>query len=105
MDLLAGVGVIDDRSHRNFEDDAFAIASGLVGTLAVASALGLVFWIEAKVHERVVAFAGFHHHVATAASISAGGPTPRHELLPPEGKTAVAAVPGFHANCGFIDEQ
>ena len=38
-DFVAGLVVVDDRSDRNFQDDAVAIASGLVRTFAVASAL------------------------------------------------------------------
>src|SRR5208337_3871646 len=63
--------VVNDRADRHFQHDAFALASGLVGALAVASALSLVFGIEAEVHQRVVALAGLHDDVATASAIAA----------------------------------
>src|SRR5664279_5376952 len=105
MDDLAGHLVINDGSDGNLQDDAFALAARLVGALAMASALAFVFGIEAEVHERVVAFARFHHHVATMAAIAARGTASRHELLPPEGHAAVAAVARLHPNFCFVNEH
>ena len=59
-------------------------------------ALGFVFGIEAEVHQRVVALAGFHDDIAAAAAVAAGRAAARHELLAPEGHAAVAAVAGLH---------
>ena len=105
MHQLAGQLVIDQRAHRHLEHDAFAFAAGLVGTFAVAPALGLVFGIEAEVDQRVVALAGFHGDVAAAPAIAAGGTAAGHELLATEGHAAVAAVAGLDPNFGFIDEH
>jgi hypothetical protein len=55
--------------------------------------------------ERVVALAGFHDDVATLAAVTAGGATAGDELFTAEGKTSVAAVAGFHSDCGFVDEH
>src|SRR6185503_12668633 len=64
VQMLAGFIVINNGPDRNFQDDVFAIASGAVGALAVASALAFVFRVEAEMDERIVALAGFHNDVA-----------------------------------------
>ena len=71
----------------------------------MASALGLVFRIEAEVHQSVVALAGFHDDIAAIATIPTRRSAARNILFPPEGHTAVAAVPSLHPDCGFIDEH
>ena len=71
----------------------------------MTAALRFVFWVEAKMDERVVPLAGFHDDVAALAAIAARGPSTRNKLLPPKSKTAVAAVAGLYANCGFINEH
>src|SRR5438552_3308120 len=96
--FLAGLVVIHDGPDRNFQNHIAAVASGLVGTLAVTSALRAVLRIEAEVHQRIVALAGFHDDVAAFASVAAGRPPARNELLPPEGHAAVAAVARFNPN-------
>src|SRR3954462_322019 len=78
-DALVGTGkimhhcacgfVIDDRPNGNLQRDALALFARAVGTFTVAPALGFVFRIETEMHERVVALAGFHDDVATAAAI------------------------------------
>ncbi len=103
--LLAGLVVVDDRPDRNFQKYVAALASGLVGAFAVTSALGLVLGIEAEMHERVVALAGFHDDVAALAAIAAGGPAARDKLLPAECHAAVAAVAGLYLDFCFVDEH
>ena len=71
----------------------------------MTSALRFVFGIEAKMHQRVVPLAGFHDNVAALAPIAAGRAATRNKLLPPKSETAVAAVAGLYANCGFIDKH
>ena len=71
----------------------------------MASALRLVFGIEAEVHQRVVALAGLHDDVAALAAVAARGAAARDELLPAEGHAAVAAVAGFDPDFGFVDEH
>ena len=104
-DFLAGFFVVDDRAYRDFQSDVDALAAGFVGAFAVASAFGFVFGIEAEMDERVVALAGFHDDVATLAAVTARGAAAGNELLPAKGETAVAAVAGFHSDCGFVDEH
>src|SRR6202451_4038222 len=58
-DFLAGLFVVHDRSHRNFQKHVSPIAPGFVRAFAVTSALRFVFRIETEVHQRVVALAGF----------------------------------------------
>ena len=102
---FAGDFVVDDGADRNLQDDALALAAGLVGAFAVTAALGLVFGIEAEVHQRVVALAGFHDDVAAVPAVAARGPAARHEFLATEGHAAVAAVAGLDSNFGFVNEH
>src|SRR5580704_18250675 len=92
VNLLTGLIVVQNRSHRNFQRDVHALAPGAVGTFAVAPALGFVFWIETEMNERVVALARLHDHVAAFAAIAARRSAARDELLPPECEAAIAAV-------------
>src|SRR5579885_1107264 len=105
VNALAGLGVVEDRAHRNFQNYILAFGSGAVRAFTVASALGFVFRIEAEVYERVVALARFHDDVATASAIATGWSAARNELLPAKGHAAIAAVSGFYANFGFIDKH
>src|SRR5439155_17111372 len=89
----------------DFENDIVAFASALVAAFTVASTLGLVLGIETEMHQRVVTLAGLHVHVAAAAAIAAGGAAARNELFAAEGDASVAAVAGFHADSGFINEH
>src|ERR1017187_2435160 len=93
--LVAGFVVEHNRSDRNFQDQA----------LAVASALRRVFGIKAEMHQRVVPLAGLHHDVAALAPVAAGRSAARDELLPPEGHATVPAISRFNPNFGFIDEH
>ena len=69
------------------------------------AALRFVLGVIPKMNQRVMPLARLHDHVAAAAAVAARGATARHELLAPEGHAAVAAVPGLHANFGFIDKH
>jgi hypothetical protein len=71
----------------------------------VTSALRLVFRIETKMHQRVVALAGFHDDIAALTTIAAGRAAARDELLPSKSKAAVAAVAGFDSDYGLVDEH
>src|SRR5215470_1104713 len=105
MDLFAGLLVIGDGAHRNFQDHALAIAAGAVGALAMTPTLGFVFGIEAEMNQRIVALAGFHDDVAAAAAVAAGRSAARNELLATEGHAAVPAIAGFDANYGLVNEH
>src|SRR5579884_3348634 len=105
MHLLARVGVVHNRAHRDLEHNVFTLAAGFVGAFAVPPAFGLVFRIETKVHQRIVALARFHDDVATFSTIAAGGPATRNKLLPAEGNAAIAAIAGLYADCGLINKH
>src|ERR1700730_2394634 len=64
-----------------------------------------MFGIETKVHQRVVALAGFHDHVAAFATIAARRTAARDELLPTKGHAAVAAVSRLYLYFRLIDEH
>src|SRR5579859_7200503 len=105
MQPLARVLVIDNRPHGDFQDHAFAVATGAVGAFAVASALALVLGIEAKVDQRIMALAGFHHNVAATAAVAAGGAAARDKLLPAKGHASIATVTGLNPNDRFINKH
>src|SRR5689334_7385058 len=104
VNALAGFGVVENGADGNFEDYILPFGSGAVRTFAVASALGFVFGIEAEVHECVVALTRFHDDVAAASAVAAGWSAARDKLLPAKGHASIAAVSGFYANFGFVDE-
>ena len=83
----------------------FAVAASFFRAFAVPSALGLVFWIETKMHQRIVALARFHPDVTAMTAIAARRPAPRNVFLPPERHAAVAAIASLNSNFGFIDKH
>src|SRR5260370_42486059 len=103
---IAGVGVVNNRSDRNFEQNVFAFAASLVRSLAVAPALGFGFGVEAKLHQRVVTLAGFHDDVAAFAAITARRASARDQLLRATMATAVSPVSGVDRSvCGVNDHR
>src|SRR5689334_20608988 len=82
-----------------------SVVARLIAALAMASALGLVLGIEAKVEQRVVVLSSDHHHVAAASAVTAAGSAARHEFFAPERKTPVAAVSSFDGNDDFVYKQ
>src|SRR5690348_855577 len=64
MHPLAGVGVVNNGPHRHLEDHVLAFAPGFIRTLAMAPALRFIFGVKAEMHERIMALARFHNHVA-----------------------------------------
>ncbi len=55
VDELPGIGVVKQRSNRNFQDGVFAVAAGAVGAQAVLAAFRFVLRVEAEIDQRVVA--------------------------------------------------
>ena len=104
-DFLAGLFVVHNRSHRNFQKHVSPIAPGFVRAFAVTSALRFVFRIETEVHQRVVALAGFHNHVAALAAVAAGRSAARNELLAAKRHAAVSAAARIHPNFSLIDKH
>src|SRR5215471_633027 len=105
MHLLARMGVVHNRSHRNLEHDISALASRLIRSLAMSPAFRLVLGIESKVHERIVTLARLHDYVAAPAAVATRRPSARNIFLAPERDTTVAAIPGLDSNCGLINEH
>src|SRR5208283_365583 len=103
--LLARLLVINNCPHRNLQHHVRALASRLVRTLAVTSALRLVLGVKSKVDQRVVAFAGFHNHVSALAPIPARRSAAWHIFFATKGHAAIAAVPGLYPNFSFIDKH
>jgi hypothetical protein len=102
MDQLAGVIVIDNGADRDFENNVFSIATGAIGTFTVPPAIAFVFRIEAEVNQRIVALAGFHDDVTTAAAVTAGWAASGNKFFAAEGHAAVAAVACFNADNSFV---
>jgi hypothetical protein len=71
----------------------------------VTATLCFVFRVEAEVHERIVAFAGFHDDVATASTIPSRRTAAGNELLATKRNTAVAAVTSLYADLCLIDKH
>jgi hypothetical protein len=101
----AGFGVVQNGADRYLQYHVSPLPATAVGTLTMASALGLVLRVEAKVNQGVVPFARLHDDVAAAAAIAAGGAAAGNKFLPPEGHTAIAAIPRLHPNFCLIDEH
>ncbi len=80
-------------------------APALVRAFAVASALRLVFGIEAEMHQRVMPLAGFHDHVSALAAVAARRSAARNIFLAAKGHAAIAAVAGLDPNFCLIDEH
>src|SRR5256885_1123260 len=105
VQLFAALLVVKDRSHGHLQRDVCAVTSGLVRSLTVSPALRFVFGIESKMHQGVVALAGFHDDIAAATAIATGRAATRHKLLPAERDAAVAAVAGLNTNPCLINEH
>ena len=105
MHQLARLHVVERSAHRNLQRDRSAIQTGAVRAHAVLAALPLVLRVVAEMNQRIVPLARLHDDVAATAAVATRGPPARHELLPPEGHAAVAAVAGLDPNFGFINEH
>src|SRR5580698_8444320 len=69
------------------------------------AALSLVFRVEPKVHQRIMAQRRRHKNVAAMPAIAARRPAARDELLAPEGHAAIAAITGLYADSCFINKH
>src|SRR5947209_808352 len=105
MNALAAFFVIENGANGYLQHDTVPIAASAVGALAMTPALRFIFRIKSEVHQRVVAFAGFHDYVAAAAAIAARGPAARNKFLPAKRHAAVAAVAGLYTNYCLINEH
>ena len=76
-----------------------------IAALTMASTRGAECLIEAEFEKRVLVRIGHEIDAAAVASVAAAGPASRHELLPPEGNTAMSAIAGPYGDFGFVDEH
>ena len=102
---LARREIVDQRAHRNGQVDRRAIASRALAAFAMASALGLVFRIEAEMQQGIVMRTRDKNNVPAATAIAAARASARDKLLAPEREAAVAPVPRFDVNLYFVDEH
>src|SRR5579884_1497712 len=105
VDLLAGLVVVKNRSHRHFQNHVHAFVPGAVRAFAMPPALRLVFGIKAEMHQRIVALARLHHDIAALAAVSPRRAAAWHEFLPAKGHAAIAAVTRLHSNFRFINKH
>src|ERR1035437_6300804 len=105
VDALAGGFIVDHRAHGHLDFERFALGAGALAAFAVATALRLVFRVEAELEQGVGVLAAHHHDVAAAPAIAAAGAAPWDVLLPAEGEATVAAIAGLHEYSDFINEH
>ena len=105
VDQIAGLSIVDHRSHWNRQLDRFTVATGPLAAFSMPPPLGRVFGIEPEMQQRVVVIAANHDYIAAVTAIAAARAAARHKLLTPECKTTVAAVAGFYPDLYFVDEQ
>src|ERR1700691_1346966 len=105
VDFLTRIFVVNDRTHRHFQDNPFTVAAGFFRAFTMSSALGFIFRIETEMHQRIVALARLHPDVAALAAVAARRAAARNEFLPPERHAAIAAIPSLDSNFGFIDKH
>ncbi len=105
VDELAGGVVVEDGADGDVEGDGLAAVAGHVGAEAVAAALALPLGVEAEMDEGVVREGRAHEDVAAVTAVAAGGTAAGDEFFTAKGHGAVAAIAGFDADAGFIDEH
>src|ERR1700731_617957 len=103
--FLAGLFFVNNGSDRHLQNNVFPFPPTLVRAFAVTSALGLVFRIEAKVHQRVVALAGFHDDISALAAVAARRSAAGNIFFAAEGHAAIPAVARFHPNFCLVNEH
>ena len=97
--------VVDHCADRHRYFDRVSLGAGPVASLAVPTALGLVFRIEAELEQRVLMFRGHQRDIAATAAIATARPAAGHVFLAAERKTPVAAISGFHGDDYFVDKH
>jgi hypothetical protein len=71
----------------------------------MTAALRFEFPVVAKVDQGVMPLRALNVHTSTLASVAAAGTAPGNKLLTAEGHAAVAAIPAFHKDSGFIKKN
>src|SRR5690606_34790409 len=105
VELLAGLGVVNDRTGGNGQDGVVRALAGAVRAFAGTSYRGFVFGVESKMEQRIVVRVRPQDDVAALAAVAARGAAPWDVLLPPERTAAVAALAGQDPDADFIDKH
>jgi hypothetical protein len=101
---LRRIDVADDRTLRHVDEKVCAGRAGPILTGAATTMLGTKSPPDAKVYERVDAFARDQVDAATVTAVTAVWTAARNELLAPKTNAAVAAAAGFDTNVRFVDK-
>ena len=104
-ELLARVGIVDDRADRNFQDHFIGRRAVAIGTFSVAAAAGFEFAIVTIAKQCVVVRVRFDVNIAAVSAIAARWATARDVLLPAKRDAAVAAVACFHHDFCFVSKH
>src|SRR5262249_46822055 len=103
-DELAGVGIADDGSQRQRDDDVLAVGAGLVAALARAAVARLVAALVTKVEKSGEIVIDSEPDVAALSAVTAG-PTAARNVVPAAKRDgAGAAVTGTNRDRGLVDE-
>ena len=105
VDLFSGFQIVDHRSDRYLDGQAFAVASVAIRAFSVAALPGLEAVLVAKVQQRVHVRIAFEVDVAAPAAVAPARSPARDELFPPEGDAAVAAPACFQVNFYFVNKH
>ena len=105
VEALAGGFVPDNRADGHLDFERCAFGAGALAAFPMASALRLVFRVEAELQQGIGVLAADHDHVAAAAAIAAAGAAARDVLLPAESEATVAAVAGLYEYSDFINKH
>ena len=103
-DHRAAVDVVHRRARRHAQDQVGAALAVLVLAAPVLAAPGAQRLGIGQVEQGGEAGVDLQHHVAAVAPVAAARASARQVLLPPEARTAVAAVAGFDPDGDFVDE-
>jgi hypothetical protein len=95
----------DQRPDRDLDVEIVPRRAGAIGALAVLTAPGFEFRMEAEVDERVLGGGGDDVDRPAVAAVAPVGAAARHELLASEAEAASATVSGRDANVYVIDEH
>jgi hypothetical protein len=102
---FARIGVINHCADWGRNIHRRPVPALAIAALAMASALGFMFWIETKMEEGVVMRTRDQNHVASASAVATTGTAPRDKLLPPKSQAPIPAIAGLHKYFYFINEQ
>ena len=103
-DDLLSLGVTNDGTTGDLDDEGCAVLAGAVLACAVAAVFGHVLALVAEVHQGGHAGVGLDDDVAAPAAVAAVGTAVGDILFPVEGHCAVAAGTGTDQDAGGINK-